>query len=331
MSSRSKVTDQGSSTAGRGFPQRRGAVLALSIAVVFVVFVLIGAKILVDRSVYTPVAMGPVSAPDAESQTCADITGDLPDRIADFRDVGVADPAPEGASGYRDSGGSELSLRCGVSAPAQYTELSSVQEAGGEDWLQIADATPDSGLTTWYSVGHSPVVAVTTDGTLSSGDLSGIGEAVAAHGDADSAPQPGEIPLSDLAQEAGTDGAAEACRAFGDALPDELGEYRRLDAGEQSVDLDGALAWVAEGREPVVLRCGVELPDSYEAGAQLTQVDEVPWFQDTELAEGSTAGVWYALGYADTVAVSLPLDAGNAVLTEVSSAVDEELERTAER
>ncbi|MGN0094799.1 MAG: DUF3515 domain-containing protein [Corynebacterium sp.] len=330
MSSRFKVTDQGSSTAGQGIVRRRGAVLALLIAVVFVVFVLVGAKILVDRSVYTPVAMGPVDAPDADTSVCTDITDDLPDRLGDYRDVGVADPAPDGTAGYRDSGGTELSLRCGVNAPAQYTLLSSVEDNGGEQWLQVADATPGSELTTWYSVGHSPVVAVTTDGRITASDLSDLGEVIARHGDSDNAPAPGDVPLADQPAAHSPD-----CSALEDALPDALGDYRRLDPDtmdpETADAVDGSLVWVAEGREPVVLRCGAELPDSYEAGAQLTQIDEVPWFQDTALAEGSTAGVWYALGYADTVAVSLPLDAGNSVLTAVSEAIDDNLERTAEQ
>ncbi|MGV0867796.1 DUF3515 domain-containing protein [Corynebacterium kalidii] len=330
MSSRSKVTDQGSSTTGHGIVRRRGAVLALVIAVVFVVFVLVGAKILVDRSVYTPVAMGPVSAPAGDSGTCTDIIGDLPDRLGDYRDVGVTDPAPEGTAGYRDSGGTELALRCGVNAPGQYTRLSSVEEAGGEQWLRVTDATPGSGLTTWYSVGHSPVVAVTTEGRLDTADLAGVGEVTARHGDDGDAPAPGPAPLADLPARGG-----DSCNAVEDALPDTLGEYRRVDPGtldpEAAAAVEGSAVWVAEGREPVVLRCGVGLPDSYEAGAQLTQVDDVPWFEDTALAEGSTAGVWYSMGYADTVAVSLPLDAGNSVLTAVSAAIDENLERTAER
>jgi hypothetical protein len=303
------------------------------IAVVFVVFVLVGAKILVDRSVYTPVAMGPVNAPAGDSATCTDIIGDLPDRLGDYRSVGVTDPAPEGTAGYRDSGGTELALRCGVSAPGQYTQLSSVEDAGGEQWLRVTDATPGSDLTTWYSVGHSPVVAVTTEGRLSPTDLAGVGEVTARHGDSGDAPTPGPAPLADLPARAGQGTAS--CRAVADAVPDTLGEYRRLDPDALDPDdaaaVEGSSVWVAEGREPVVLRCGVDLPDSYEAGAQLTQVDDVPWFEDTALAEGSTAGVWYSMGYADTVAVSLPLDAGNSVLTAVSAAIDENLERTAER
>ncbi|MGO1950708.1 MAG: DUF3515 domain-containing protein, partial [Mycobacteriaceae bacterium] len=118
MSSRSKVTDQGSSTPGhgndetcrRGGSGRRTAVIALLIAVVFVAAVLVGAKVLIDRNVYTPVSMGPVDAPDAEADVCAATVDALPDRVGDFRDVGVSDPSPAGAAGYRDSGGTELSV-----------------------------------------------------------------------------------------------------------------------------------------------------------------------------------------------------------------------------
>ena len=320
--------------------------IALILSVVFVAAVLAGAKILIDRNVYTAVAMGPVQAPAADSDACAATIDDLPDRISDFRDVGIVDPAPEGAAGFRDSGGTELTVRCGVSTPGQLTQVSELtdpQDGGGTPWLEIQDATPGSELSTWYAVGQSPVVAVTTDADLSVGDLTGIGEAVTAHGSAEDAPEPAPIPLSDLgdtddsADSDGTDGTdgtdAASCRAFEDALPETIGDYQRITetpdwAGNRG--LDGAIVWTASGREPVVLRCGVSLPDSYEVGAQLTQVNDVPWFQDTALVEGSTAGVWYALGYEELVAVSLPTDAGDAVITQVSRVISDTLEKTGE-
>jgi hypothetical protein len=348
MSSRSNVTDQGSSTpghdnagqeksAGTGSSGRRTAAIALVLSVVFVAAVMIGAKILIDRDVSNPVSMGPVDAPDAGSDACGSTVGSLPDRIGDFRDVGISDPAPEGAAGYRDSGGTELTVRCGVSAPAQYTQISDLtdpDDGGGTEWLEIADATPGSELTTWYAVGQSPVLAVTTEADLSVGTLAGIGEAVASHGDTDAAPEPAEIPLASLGRGSGEDSDADStasCTALEDALPETIGDYRRITetpdwSGNRG--LDGALVWTASGREPVVLRCGVPLPDSYEAGAQLSQVDDVPWFEDTDVAEGSTAGVWYALGYEETVAVSLPTDAGNSVLSEVSGAIADTMEST---
>ncbi|HIW91610.1 MAG TPA: DUF3515 domain-containing protein [Candidatus Corynebacterium avicola] len=346
MSSRPNVTDQGSSTPGhensgpenpgsgadtdsdRG-SSRRTAVIALILSVVFVAAVLAGAKILIDRNVYTPVSMGPVDAPDAESDACTGTVDDLPDRLGDFRDVGVTDPAPAGTAGFRDSGGSELTVRCGVSAPAQFTEVSELtdaQDGGGTPWLEINDATPGSELSTWYAVGQSPVVAVTTDAQISANDLAGLGESITEHGSTDDAPDPAPVPLSDL-EGSGSD----ACGPLEDALPETIGDYRRITetpdwSGNQ--DLDGAIVWTASGREPVVLRCGVSLPDSYEAGAQLTQVNDVPWFEDTALTEGSTAGVWYALGHEEHVAVSLPTDAGDAVITQVSQVISDTMEST---
>jgi hypothetical protein len=338
MSNGSEVSDQGSSTTGQdGATGRRGvnrrAVLALVIALVFVAAVLGGAKILVDRNVYTAVAMGPVDSPAADSQTCADVVGALPDRTSDYRSVGVADPAPAGTAAYRDSGGTELTVRCGVNLPAQYSVLSETTGHGGVEWLQVTDATPGSDLTTWYSVGTSPVVAVTgSHGADDAAALSGVGTALAGHTDGADAPAPAPVPLADLRQDAASGAAADRCTGLLDGLPDGFGDYRRIAADDpRAAELpDNAAAWTAPGLEPVVVRCGVRLSDSYRAGAQLTQVNDVPWFEDTALAQGSTAGVWYALGYAPTVAVSLPTDAGNQVLTQVSEQIAGSFRKTGE-
>lgn len=337
-----EVTDQGSSTSGQ---RRTTTVLALVLAVVFAAAVLGGAKILVDRNVYTPVSMGPVDAPEAESETCAAVVAALPDRTGDYRSVDLTDPAPAGAAAYRSSGGDELTVRCGVSVPTQFTEISELVSHGGTDWLRIDDATRGSDLSTWYSLGGSPVVAVTgstgPDTPLDKViDMDGIGSAVSSHTDGP-APVAGDVPLTGLSSgDAGGAGDA-ACAAFAGELPETLGEYGRITSttvdGEgttagtalDSLAGSGSLAvWTAPGREPVVVRCGVALPGSYRAGAQLTQVDEVPWFEDTELGNGSTAGVWYALGYAGTVAVSLPLDAGDVVLPVLSGVIAGSMEKT---
>lgn len=342
-----EVTDQGSSTSGL---RRTTTVLALVLAVVFVAAVLVGAKILVGRTVYTAVAMGPVDAPDADSAACSGVVDALPGRTGDYRSVDVTDPAPAGAAAYRDSGGTELTVRCGVSAPAQYTAVSDTVDHGGTAWLRIDDATPGSDLETWYALGGSPVVAVT--GSVDAGssldrsiDLDGIGRAVAAHADGD-APVAADLPLTTVKTESGAPGtsgssAAGSCPAFTAALPDALGDYRRITettqatattpAGTALDSLGGAAApavWTAPGREPVVVRCGVAVPASYKAGARLTQVDKVPWFEDTALGNGSTAGVWYGLGYDATVAVSLPLDAGDVALPEFSGVMADTMEKT---
>ena len=96
------------------------------------------------------------------------------------------------------------------------------------------------------------------------------------------------------------------------------GYSRRTDAG-------GKDTWVysAPGREEIVVRCGVAAPENYSAGVQLQQVNDVPWFEDTTLAEGTTAGTWFALGRADDLALSAPQDAANSALVRLSDALAE--------
>jgi len=318
-------------------------VVSLLIAVVFAGAVLAGAKILVDKNVYTDVSMGPVDSPDAASATCGQIIDALPDHSADYRSVGITDPAPDGVAAYRDSGGTELTVRCGVNVPAQFTTVSSLISHGGTQWLQVNDATPGSNLSTWYSLGGSPMVAVT--GTMDGDtpldriiDLDGIGRAVSSHTDK-AAPQPRDLPLADAATRNTPDSAdsASSCTAFTSKLPETFGKYSRITdtatasattAAGTSLDSIGVAVWTAPGSEPVVIRCGTQLPGSYAPGAQLTQVNKVPWFEDTALASGSTAGVWYAVGNAPVVAVSLPQDAGDAVLTPLSDLISAELATT---
>lgn len=343
-----EVNDQGSSTSEPSSPTRperrrrprTTTVLALVLGVAFAGAVLAGAKVLVDRNVYTHVAMGPVDSPDAASATCREIIGALPDRTADYRSVGVVAPAPDGVAAYRDSGGTELTVRCGVNVPSQYTTVSSPVEHGGTDWLRVDDATPGSDLSTWYSLGDSPVVAVT--GTVDQGssldrmiDFDGIGDAVAAHATGD-APTPRELPLAGLKSDRAADSGG-TCTSFRGALPDSFGDYRRITetttaspdtAAGTGLDSLGVAVWTAPGKEPVVVRCGVAMPDSYAAGARLTQVNKVPWFEDSALASGSTAGVWYAIGHSPIVAVSLPQDMGDSVLPLVSGVISRSLTAT---
>ena len=104
------------------------------------------------------------------------------------------------------------------------------------------------------------------------------------------------------------------------ALPESLAEgyTRREDMGD-----DNTWVFSAPGREEIVVRCGVAAPENYAAGAQLQQVNEVPWFEDTTLGEGTTAGTWFALGRAEDLALSAPQDAANSALVRLSDALAE--------
>lgn len=355
-------------------------VLSTVLAILLIVVVIVAAKITMDKKVYAPVAMGPVDAPEASSQVCSDFVAALPRDLDRFRSVEVRDPAPEGAAAYRDSSGAELSVRCGVNVPDQYTVLSPVFTSGDARWTAVSDATPGSDLRTWYAVGGSPAVAVTASSDVGSA-LEGVGSTLSSLYDANSPAKPAPYPLSEApvaggshgsgktgssggsggsggagassgaggSGKAGTSGGATespACRKFLESLPDALGDWRlahtvagsskvkNADALPEGVDKSvfdkapsGSATYLADGHEPVVIRCGLEMPEAYEPGANLTQIDDVPWFSDPSLSRGSTMGHWYALGREQIVGLAMPQSAGDEVITSVTSAISSSLKQ----
>lgn len=349
-----RCTDSDSSASNSTF--RLVSVLSLILALVFVVTVILAARILILRQVYTDVAMGPVDAPEARSESCSGLTDSLPEQAGGFRRVGVVEPAPDGAAAYRNAEGTELTLRCGVNAPDQYTVLSPVSEEDGVTWLPVADTTEGSSLRTWYSVSAAPVVALTTEADINAEDRQAFTEILSGHTDTAKAPQPHAWPLHQVLSEPG-ESAAASCRAFLDKLTDTgLTGYKQVsrdtaaaisarfssmgdaarepehsvsflplphgsgDSGAEDSGADGGSA-ASRSSEPVVVRCGVTLPENYTIGSQLTKVDNVTWFSDAAPARGSTAGVWYAISHQHVVALSMPADAGNEVISQVSTSI----------
>lgn len=368
-------------------------ILSTVLAVALIIAVITAAKITVDRKVYAPMAMGPVDAPEASSQVCADFVDRLPGDLGRFRAVELREPAPSGAAGYRDSSGAELSVRCGVNVPDQYTVLSPVFSAGEVRWTAVSDATPGSDLRTWYAVGGSPAVAVTTSADVG-GALGAVGSALSSIYDANSPAKPAPYPLSGAPVAGGSEGSggsggsggagasggsgragtsdgsggsegsggsgtsggetdSPACRKFLDSLPSALGSWRLVristgsgtssdqakfgslpkDVSRSALDKapSGSATYLADDREPVVIRCGLAMPKSYAPGAQLTQVDDVPWFSDPSLSRGSTMGHWYALGHEQIVGLAMPQSAGDEVIASVTSAISSSLKKTEKR
>ncbi|MDO4685356.1 MAG: DUF3515 domain-containing protein [Corynebacterium sp.] len=293
-------------------PYHRGPVLiALVLAILLVVGVLIGAKVVYQRAAQQPVHMSTIDAPDADQ--CSPLIDALPDTLAGHPRAELAEPAPHGAAAWASNSTDRITLRCGIGLPLQYTTLSETTEVAGSNWLRITDTTPGSTLETWYSVDRFPIVAVTAD-------QQALGDADNPVRDLESAMKslkqtkidPNPAPLTDLEQ-----GDASSCEPLLDALPKQLGEYTRSSATLP----ENTVAWTAKGLEPVVLRCGVADAPGYHPGVQLQQVDEVAWFEDTTLAHGTTASTWYALGRSANVAISMPQGTGNAVIVDLSTAI----------
>lgn len=289
--------------------------ISLALAILLVVGAVFGAKWYFDRVSHQPVAMGPVPAPEAESPECQALMDELPDELLGHDRGEIAEPAPPATAVWQSSEIERISLRCGVEMPLQYSEYSQPVTLGGAQWLRVDDATPESTLTTWYTTDRSPIVAVTAD-------ASALGDANDPVSDLpiDQLPQatipPGPAPLSQLA--AGDD---QACTPLMQALPEDIAEgYERLD-----VEDPNTAAWTADGQEPIVVRCGVADPENYQPGERLNQVNDVTWFEDTRLINGSTASTWFALGRENVVAMSVPQFAGNSAVVRVSEVIEETL------
>lgn len=291
---------------------RTAIYISLAIAIAMVVGVFGGAYWVYNSTAKAPVAMSDFPSEKADSAECRALLDALPDDFQGHPRAEIAEPVPEGAAAWASNSTESITLRCGVDLPFQYTEYSQTEDIEGTEWLQVNDMTPNSNLRTWYTTDREPVVAVTFfDDSRPEGLKDALGTLEQDKHD------PHPAPLSQLV--AGPD---EMCRGLEAELPDELAEgYERRD-----IDEENTYVWGAPGREEIVMRCGVAPPENYEAGAQLQQINDVPWFEDTTLAGGTTAGSWFALGRENDLAVHSPQDVSGDVLVTMSNLLAEHTE-----
>ena len=94
-----------------------------------------------------------------------------------------------------------------------------------------------------------------------------------------------------------------ACRRVTDALPDSVaGEGRR--STQPAEALGGA--W---GDPPIVLQCGVGVPDDFTRTAACQVADGVGWFvPDSQVNDSSTDVVMSTAGYRPVIQVTVPAD-----------------------
>lgn len=302
-----------SSTAPETKSNRTAIYVSLGLALLLALTAVVGARVFFNRVALQPVAMPELPSPMADSPECAEFVDTLPENLLGHRRAELADPAPSGAAAWQSSSSERITLRCGIDFPAQFTPYAETEEIGGARWMRVDDLTEGSKLATWYTVDRWPVLAVTADRSQLAG-----GETPAAHIPAAELPrseeEPNPAPLSQLAS-----GQGETCAKLLSDAPSSIAEgYRRVEAVSPDT-----VAWAAQGRDPIVLRCGVASPASYAPGAQLVQVNGIPWFEDVVLANGTTASTWYALGRDTVIAASMPQVQSNEAITNLSDLIAE--------
>ncbi|ORB32480.1 DUF3515 domain-containing protein [Mycolicibacterium parafortuitum] len=118
--------------------------------------------------------------------------------------------------------------------------------------------------------------------------------------------------------------ASPDCRALVEALPEQLGDYRRVPLVDPAPA--GTAAWRTDGGEAVILRCGLDRPAEFVAGAPLQVVDAVSWFRVGDVTEPDRS-TWFAVDRPVYVALTLPPGAGPAPIQALSKAIADTLER----
>ena len=154
-------------------PPRGLMIAALAVSVGAVAAVLAVAA--THRSPHSPVVIGAVPAPQADSGECRSLLGGLPDRLGDYRRAETARPTPAGTAAWRD-GGEPVILRCGVDRPAEFIVGAPIQMVDRVQWFQLAD--PASGRSTWLCVDRPVYVALTLPDGSGSAPIQTLSEVI---------------------------------------------------------------------------------------------------------------------------------------------------------
>ncbi|MGL4306420.1 MAG: DUF3515 domain-containing protein [Mycobacteriaceae bacterium] len=182
-----------SDTAQNPRPVLIGIATALPILVLlgFLVFAGISQR----NPALSPVALGSVEAPHAESPECSILDDALPPHLGDFTRVPLVEPAPQSAAAWRNKTENDtvVALRCGLNRPAEFIVGSAIQVINGVQWFEINGAQERLNSSTWFVVDRPVYVAVTIPHAIGATVLQDLSDALAqnlAVKDIDPAPLP---------------------------------------------------------------------------------------------------------------------------------------------
>ncbi|WP_226434991.1 DUF3515 domain-containing protein [Rhodococcus yananensis] len=172
------ASDDGGTPKAEG---RHPAVIATAIALPVALLVgVVVAAVMVGRSPATgTVGLGPVPAPEAESGSCTDLLGSLPERMGDFARADLADPAPVGAAAWQDPDAAEVVLRCGLDRPDEFDQAAALQIVDGVQWFEVSGADQGIDASTWFVVDRPVYVALTVPDGSGPTPLQDVSKAIA--------------------------------------------------------------------------------------------------------------------------------------------------------
>lgn len=161
--------------------RRHPALIATAIAlpVALLVGVVVAAVFVARTPVNSPVGLGPVPAPDAESDSCSVLVEALPDDLGDYKRAELVDPAPVGAAAWQSADGAEVVLRCGLERPAEFDQAAALQVVDQVQWFEVSGAQEGIEASTWFAVDRPVYVALTVPNGSGPTPLQDISAAIA--------------------------------------------------------------------------------------------------------------------------------------------------------
>lgn len=122
---------------------------------------------------------------------------------------------------------------------------------------------------------------------------------------------------------------SEECVSLVEALPDALGDAARVAFNEPAPP--GATAYRMPDAEPVVVRCGLPAPPTFQVGTTLQEVNGVQWFNEPDPDPAVTSSTWVAVDRAEYVAVTLPEGSGSGPIQDLSDTLTATLDEVEPR
>lgn len=117
----------------------------------------------------------------------------------------------------------------------------------------------------------------------------------------------------------GSDTGAPECAQLLDALPNSLGDAKRVDFSDPAPA--GAAGFRMPDGSEVIVRCGVPAPDGFVVGAALTEVNGVQWFDEPDPVADAKDSTWVAVDRKVFVAVTLPESSGTGPIQALSDTI----------
>lgn len=160
--------------------------VVLTLPVLLVIAVIVVAAVIVRAPDDSPIALGTVAAPFADSAACTRLLDALPQELGgESPRAPLAEPAPVGAAAWRfaspsPSAPTEIVLRCGLDRPAEFTVAAPLQLVDDVQWYQISGADQGFEASTWFAVDREVYVALTLPSGTGPEPIQLVSEAISA-------------------------------------------------------------------------------------------------------------------------------------------------------